>query len=148
MDDMRHQFEQIPVARVTGCYGGRCIIEPNNRAAVLPTNMPLYTTPHPISVNEQLPVAWRVGTYLAQTFADANVERQLFPHLPIIPLYAAVLLQSEQCSSVIRNSALEEAATLIENGSFLHDKSPSKILSIQVAKAIRAIKTEHPTEST
>ena len=33
------------VAYVTGYYGGRCVIEPLNRAAVLPTGMALYATP-------------------------------------------------------------------------------------------------------
>lgn len=35
------------VAYVTGYHGGRCIIEPLNRAAVLPTGMALYSHPQP-----------------------------------------------------------------------------------------------------
>lgn len=38
---------QEPVAYITGYHGGRCIIEPVNRAAVLPSGMALYTTPQP-----------------------------------------------------------------------------------------------------
>jgi hypothetical protein len=33
------------VAYVSGYYDGRCVIEPLNRAMVLPVNMALYTTP-------------------------------------------------------------------------------------------------------
>ena len=41
-------FEQDePVAVVTGMYGGRFIVEPTNRAMVLPANMALYTHPQP-----------------------------------------------------------------------------------------------------
>jgi hypothetical protein len=39
--------KQEPVAVVTGTYAGRFIVEPLNRAMVLPTNMALYTTPQP-----------------------------------------------------------------------------------------------------
>lgn len=38
---------QEPVAYITGYHGGRCIIEPVNRAAVLPSGMALYSTPQP-----------------------------------------------------------------------------------------------------
>lgn len=36
-----------PVAYITGQFAGRCIIEPINRAAVLPTGMALYSRPQP-----------------------------------------------------------------------------------------------------
>ena len=39
------QPAQEPVAYVTGVYGGRFIVEPLNRAMVLPTGMALYSTP-------------------------------------------------------------------------------------------------------
>jgi len=37
--------KQEPVAYVSGYYDGRCVIEPLNRAMVLPVNIALYTTP-------------------------------------------------------------------------------------------------------
>ncbi len=39
------QPQQEPVARVTGYYGGRCVIEPLNPALVMPDGMALYTSP-------------------------------------------------------------------------------------------------------
>ena len=36
---------QEPVAYVTGTYGGRFVVEPINRAMVLPTGMAFYTAP-------------------------------------------------------------------------------------------------------
>jgi hypothetical protein len=36
-----------PVAKVTGVYGGRFVVEPLNPAMVLPVNMALYTRPQP-----------------------------------------------------------------------------------------------------
>jgi len=39
--------DQEPVARVVGYHAGRCVIESINRAAVMTTNMALYTTPQP-----------------------------------------------------------------------------------------------------
>ena len=41
-------FEQDePIAFVTGVFGGRFIVEPTNRAMVLPVNIALYTHPQP-----------------------------------------------------------------------------------------------------
>ena len=37
--------KQEPVAYVTGYYGGRCVVEPLNRASVLPNNLALYAAP-------------------------------------------------------------------------------------------------------
>jgi len=34
-----------PVARVTGYHAGRCVVEPIDRTAVLPTGMALYAQP-------------------------------------------------------------------------------------------------------
>ena len=57
--EQRSDSERMePVARVTGYYGGRCVIEPLNRATVLPTDMALYAAPQPVS---QEPVAWIEG---------------------------------------------------------------------------------------
>ena len=39
------QDQDKPVAVVTGVYGGRFIVEPTNRAMVLPDNVALYTRP-------------------------------------------------------------------------------------------------------
>lgn len=39
------QPQPEPVARVTGYYAGRCVIEPLNRALVMPDGMALYTHP-------------------------------------------------------------------------------------------------------
>jgi len=36
-----------PVARVSGYYAGRCVIEPLNRAMVMPEGMSLYAAPQP-----------------------------------------------------------------------------------------------------
>lgn len=36
-----------PVARVVGYYAGRCVIEPLDRAMVMPDNMALYAHPQP-----------------------------------------------------------------------------------------------------
>jgi hypothetical protein len=41
-----------PVAYVTGYYGGRCVIEPLNKAMVMPSGMALYTTPPSAPVQE------------------------------------------------------------------------------------------------
>jgi len=42
-----HKERTEPVARVTGYYAGRCVIEPLDQAAVLPTGMALYAAPAP-----------------------------------------------------------------------------------------------------
>ncbi len=42
----------------------------------------------------------------------------------------------------VRNEALEDAAKTLENGSFLHEQAPSKLLATQAANAIRALKME------
>lgn len=49
--------KQEPIARVTGTYGGRFVVEPLNPAMVLPTNMALYAEPQP-KAEKQEPVAW------------------------------------------------------------------------------------------
>lgn len=41
------EAKAAPVAYITGQFAGRCIIEPINRAAVLPTGMALYSHPQP-----------------------------------------------------------------------------------------------------
>jgi NAD(P)H-dependent FMN reductase len=38
-------MKQEPVAFVTGYYGGRCVIEPLNKARVFPSGMGLYAAP-------------------------------------------------------------------------------------------------------
>ena len=40
-------MNQEPIARVTGTYGGRFVVEPLNPAMVLPTNMALYAESQP-----------------------------------------------------------------------------------------------------
>jgi hypothetical protein len=37
--------KQAPVAYVTGYYGGRCVIEPLNKAMVMPSGVALYAAP-------------------------------------------------------------------------------------------------------
>jgi len=49
------QSQTEPIARVTGYHAGRCVIEPINPAAVLPTGMALYAHPPTKDVE---PVAW------------------------------------------------------------------------------------------
>ena len=45
--DAQHTKKYVtePVARVAGYYAGRCVIEPLNRAMLMPDGMALYTTP-------------------------------------------------------------------------------------------------------
>ncbi len=43
--------KQEPVAYVSGYYAGRCVIEPLNRAMVMPDGMALYTAPPAAPVN-------------------------------------------------------------------------------------------------
>ena len=62
--------KQEPIARVTGVYGGRFIVEPLNPAMVLPTNMALYAEPQPKAEkqepaidNQDLTIAYMSGFY-------------------------------------------------------------------------------------
>ena len=40
-----HLRDALPIARVTGWYGGHLVIEPTNRAVTLPVGMALYGSP-------------------------------------------------------------------------------------------------------
>ena len=53
--------EQEPVARVTGYHGGRCVVEPLNRALVLPTDMALYAEPVQQVTRADLKAAFKEG---------------------------------------------------------------------------------------
>ena len=91
--------KQEPVARVTGYYGGRCVIELLNRASVFPTNMALYAAP--VQPVKQEPVEWfhKVGCR-ANAFGECDMGCQ-----PPVDAKA------------IRAEALEEAAKwLAESG--------------------------------
>ena len=55
-DDTHPQPKREPIARVTGVYGGRFIVEPLNPAMVLPTNMALFDEPQPKTQAER--AAW------------------------------------------------------------------------------------------
>ena len=50
-----------PVARVSGYYGGRCVVEPLNRATVLPTDMALYAAPVQQVTRADLKAAFKEG---------------------------------------------------------------------------------------
>lgn len=39
-------LKQEPVAHITGYFGGRCVIEPPERASVFPVGTALYVQPH------------------------------------------------------------------------------------------------------
>ena len=58
-------MNQEPIARVTGTYGGRFVVEPLNPAMVLPTNMALYAEPQPKVEQEpdDLTIAYMSGFY-------------------------------------------------------------------------------------
>ena len=58
-------MNQEPIARVTGTYGGRFVVEPLNPAMVLPTNMALYAEPQPETEHEpdDLTIAYLSGFY-------------------------------------------------------------------------------------
>ena len=64
---------QEPVAYITGYHGGRCIIEPVNRAAVLPSGMALYTTPQPSAV----PDGWKLVPVERITIALESVQNAM-----------------------------------------------------------------------
>ena len=70
------QEEQEPVAVVTGMYGGRFIVEPTNRAMVLPANMALYTHPQRQRVvfPTMLRQMWSGGE--VQAWLDENVNKE------------------------------------------------------------------------
>ena len=57
----QEQAEQEPMARVTGYYSGLCVIEPLNRATVLPTDMALYAAPVQQVTRADLKAAFKEG---------------------------------------------------------------------------------------
>ena len=66
-----------PVARVSGYYGGRCVIEPLNRATVLPTDMALYAAPVQQVTRADLKAAFKEGfERAADLYAPKDVQEQ------------------------------------------------------------------------
>ena len=66
-----------PVAVVTGVYGGRFIVEPTNRAMVLPDNMALYAQPQqrkPVKFPTMIRRMWSGGD--VQAWLDENVNKE------------------------------------------------------------------------
>ena len=56
-----------PVARVTGYYGGRCVIEPLDGKSVFPTGMAVYTRGMRELSDEEIIRLWeRPGTGLVE----------------------------------------------------------------------------------
>ena len=117
--------KQEPVAYVTGYYGGRCVVEPLNRASVLPNNLALYAAP--VQPVKQEPVEWfhKVGCR-ANAFGECDMGCQP-------PADAKAILEAERKrhafelsmqeelfadkAEAIRAEALEEAAKwLAESG--------------------------------
>ena len=66
--------KQKPIARVTGVYGGRFIVEPLNPAMVLPTNMALFDEPQPKTQAERAAWVGLTDEELMQCVVHARFE--------------------------------------------------------------------------
>ena len=73
------QEKQEPVAYVSGYYAGRCVIEPLNRAMVMPDGMALYTTPPQRQPHELLCVcgaSWSIDSEGNEELLSTPPQRQ------------------------------------------------------------------------
>lgn len=78
--------KQEPVAYVTGYYGGRCVVEPLNRASVLPNNLALYAAP--VQPTKQEPVAYLCAGCI-DNFPTGRYETCEATDYGAFPVYAA-----------------------------------------------------------
>lgn len=80
--------KQEPVARATGYYGGRSVVEALNPAAIIPVGMALYAAPMPVV--QQEPVA---NVFSCRYVAELRIySSQVHSYLPLASgdsLYAA-----------------------------------------------------------
>jgi hypothetical protein len=70
-----------PVAYVSGYYAGYCVIEPLNRAMVMPNGMALYTAPpqrQPLT-EEEIEAVWKVAMF-EDNGRHALLDNQPFVH--------------------------------------------------------------------
>ncbi len=71
--------KQEPVAYVSGYYAGRCVIEPLNRAMVMPDGMALYTAPPQRQPHELLCVcgaSWSIDSEGNEELLSTPPQRQ------------------------------------------------------------------------
>lgn len=85
-----------PVARVTGYHGGRCVVEPLNRALVLPIDMALYAAQQPVS---QEPIGEVVEV------ENSDMKSHYYAHLNVTlpegtPVYANPVDYSKELKNV------------------------------------------------
>lgn len=100
------------VAYVTGYHGGRCIIEPLNRAAVLPTGMALYSHPQPQSgLTEAEP-----GCFVqpVPSHCDRITWRGQYYHLPIAAPQPSAGVVMPECTFCNGTGYLETGLTTVE----------------------------------
>ena len=86
--------KQVPVARATGYYGGRSVVEVLNPAAIIPVGMALYAAPMPVV--QQEPVAW---CFVQNGFTHyTDDKRDWYDAVgveEVTPLYAAPVVQPD-----------------------------------------------------
>ena len=82
-----NQEKQEPVAYVSGYYAGRCVIEPLNRAMVMPDGMALYTAPPQQEKQEPLAYAgvtiWVGEKTVTQLVTGVEIRHEALPGMSI-----------------------------------------------------------------
>lgn len=105
------EAKAAPVAYITGQFAGRCIIEPINRAAVLPTGMALYSHPQPSAgVVMPEPYGWiAAGNFYTEREAAISAAGKT----PCIEVYSRRQMDASERRSAERQGVAEELARLL-----------------------------------